>query len=117
MSTTSKSAVDGDELVIAAGLYAEDLHISGRLTLTRAGAKTKEVDGQVMIVGRIVVAASAVDVIIDGIAIDGELEMEPADGATASVTLRNATVVGHGEVCAKRPELPAATQRRVSQAG
>jgi hypothetical protein len=110
------AAEDCDEIVIAAGLYAEDLYITGRLTLTRAGFGSEQVDGQVLIVGRVVVAASAVDVIIDGVVIDGELEMEPVAGATASVTLRNSIIVSQGASCEKRPKLPATAQRRTNQA-
>ncbi len=110
------AAADGDEVVIAAGLYAEDLYINRRLTLSCAGVRSADTGSQVTITGRVVVAESAVDVIIDGVAIDGELEMERIGGATASVTLRNSIVIGHGEVCAKRPDLPATTRRRSSQA-
>jgi hypothetical protein len=63
-------------------------------------------------VGRVLIAANALDVTINGIAIDGELEMEPDAGVTASLTLRNTLIAGSDHGCTIRPELPAFARRR-----
>ena len=89
------AALQGDELIIAPGRYAEDLRIEQPVTLTRARVdRTSERAGvKATVIGRVVVAAAAMSVALDGIAIEGPLEMEPLLGATASITLRNCRIV------------------------
>lgn len=78
------AAMEGDEVVVAPGIYREDLHIERPITLTRA-----DVDGvseracvKAHIVGRVVVTTSAMKVRFHGIAIDGgPLELDSAVAA------------------------------------
>ena len=117
--TTIQAAINagaaGDEVVIAAGLYGEDLYIRKRITLSRASAGTtcERAGAQALIIGRVVVAAAALDVIIDGVAIEGELEMETLTGTTACITLRNSRIEGNPG-SGRWPALPAASLRRLS---
>jgi hypothetical protein len=66
------AAVEGDEVVIAAGMYAEDLYIDQQITLTRANLErvSERVGVKALIIGRVVVAASAINVTLDGIAVE-----------------------------------------------
>jgi archaellum component FlaF (FlaF/FlaG flagellin family) len=90
------AAVEGDEVVIAAGMYAEDLYIDQPITLTRANVErvSERVGVKALIIGRVVVAASAINVTLDGIAIEGNLDLDCIVGATASLTLRNSCIEG-----------------------
>ena len=90
------AAIEGDAVIVAPNRYAENLRIDQPLTLGRAQVdRAAERAGvKAIITGRVVVAASAMNVTLDGIAIDGPLEMESIVGATASVTLRNCRIEG-----------------------
>lgn len=102
------AAISGDEIVIVPGVYAEDLHVTARLTLTcavdRSGAERAA--GKAVVVGHVVVAANAVELIVDGVAIEGGLTMQSAGGATASITLRSSGIQGSGVSCARLSWLP-----------
>ncbi len=102
------AAISGDEIVIAAGVYAEDLHINSRLTLTRAaqGGSSEPAAGKAVVVGQVVVAASAVELVIDGVAIEGGLTMQSVAGTTAAITLRSSGIQGSGVSCARLAWLP-----------
>ena len=91
-----KAAVEGDEIVIAAGMYAEDLYIDQQITLTRSNVDrvSERVGVKALIIGRVVVAPSAINVTLDGIAIEGHLDLECIVGGTASLTLRNSRIEG-----------------------
>ena len=91
-----KAAAEGDEVVIAAGMYAEDLYIDQPITLTRANVDrvSERMGVKSLIIGRVIVAASAINVTLDGIAIEGHLDLECIVGATASLTLRNSRIEG-----------------------
>jgi pectin methylesterase-like acyl-CoA thioesterase len=88
------AAVAGDEVVIATGIYTEDLQIDQPLTLSRGHVDraSDRVGVKARVIGQVLIAASALRVTLDGIAIEGNLEMESVAGATASVTLRNSRV-------------------------
>ena len=90
------AAVEDDEIVIAAGMYAEDLYIDQQITLTRSNVDrvSERVGVKALIIGRVVVAPSAINVTLDGIAIEGHLDLECIVGATASLTLRNSRIEG-----------------------
>jgi hypothetical protein len=90
------AAAEGDEIVIAAGMYAEDLYIDQPITLTRANVDrvSERMGVKALIIGRVVIAASAINVTLDGIAIEGHLDLECIVGATASLTLRNSRIEG-----------------------
>lgn len=102
------AAISGDEIVIVPGVYAEDLHVTARLALTcavdRSGAERAA--GKAVVVGHVVVAANAVELIVDGVAIEGGLTMQSAGGATASITLRSSGIQGSGVSCARLSWLP-----------
>jgi len=101
------AAIAGDEIVIAPGVYAEDLHVNARLTLTCAAERSgPERTGKAIVVGHVVVAATAVELVVDGVAIDGGLTMQSAGGATASITLRSSGIQGSGVSCARLSWLP-----------
>jgi hypothetical protein len=126
IQTAIAAAAEGDEVIIAAGLYAEDLHIDRQITLTRANVDraSGRVGVKAVIIGRVVIAAAAINVTLDGIAIEGYLEMDSVAGATASITLRNSRVEGQHTTTEirTRPESvterrPCGLGRRVSQAG
>jgi hypothetical protein len=88
------ASVSGDEIVIAPGVYAEDLHLNARLTLTCA-------------VERSAAARSAGKaLVVDGVAIEGGLTMQSAGGKTASITLRSSGIQGSGVSCARVSWLP-----------
>lgn len=112
MYTTIQAAVSaavcGDEIVIAPGVYAEDLHINARLTLTCAieRAGSERAAGRAVVVGQVTVAAAAVELVINGVAIEGGLTMPAVDGATASITLRSSGIQGSGMSCARLSWLP-----------
>ncbi len=88
------AAVEGDEVVIATGIYTEDLRIDQPITLSRAQVdrESDQMGVKARVIGRVVIAASAVQVTLDGIAIEGNLEMDSVAGDTACVTLRNSRV-------------------------
>lgn len=90
------AAAEGDEVVIAAGMYAEDLYIDQPITLSRANVDrvSERIGVKALIIGRVAVAASAINVTLDGIAIEGHLELDCIAGATASLTLRNSRIEG-----------------------
>ena len=101
------AAIAGDEVVIAPGVYAEDLYVNARLTLTCAAERSgPERTGKAIVVGHVVVAATAVELVVDGVAIDGGLTMQSAGGATASITLRSSGIQGSGVSCARLSWLP-----------
>lgn len=90
------AAAEGDEVVIAAGMYSEDLYIDQPITLARANVDrvSERIGVKALIIGRVAVAASAINVTLDGIAIEGHLELDCIAGATASLTLRNSRIEG-----------------------
>lgn len=88
------AAVNGDTISIAGKTFAEDVYVTRPVTLTRGPVELGGDETQPHIVGRVLIAANAVEVTINGIAIDGELEMEPDDGMTASLILRNTVIAG-----------------------
>jgi hypothetical protein len=102
------ASVSGDEIVIAPGVYAEDLHLNARLTLTCAVERSAAARsaGKALVVGHVVVAATAVELVVDGVAIEGGLTMQSAGGKTASITLRSSGIQGSGVSCARVSWLP-----------
>jgi len=102
------AAIPGDEVVIAPGVYAEDLHINSRVTLTlaREGSGSESQNCKALVVGHVVVAAAAIELIIDGVAIDGGLTMQSEAGTTAAITLRSSGIQGSGVSCARLAWLP-----------
>jgi len=102
------AAISGDEIVIVPGLYAEDLHVNARLALTCAVDRcaSERTAGKAVVVGHVVVAATAVELIVEGVAIEGGLTMQSAGGATASITLRSSGIQGSGVSCARLSWLP-----------
>ncbi len=109
------SAADGDEVVIAAGVYREDLYINQRVTLSRVNPTSKQPGTDALIVGIVVVAAIAGDVVVDGVAIKGSLEMESDAGVTATIKLCNSRIDGSGKndaVWADSSPLPTVSQQR-----
>jgi hypothetical protein len=102
------AAISGDEIVIVPGVYAEDLHINARLTLTCAIERSgsERAAGKAVVVGHVTVAAAAVELVVDGVAIEGGLTMQSAGGATASITLRSSGIQGSGISCARLSWLP-----------
>ena len=102
------AAISGDEIVIAPGVYAEDLHVNARLTLTCAIERSgsERTAGKAVVVGHVVVAPTAVELVVDGVAIEGGLTMQSAGGATASITLRSSGIQGSGVSCTRLSWLP-----------
>ncbi len=96
------SAADGDEIVIAAGVYREDLYINQRVTLSRVNPTSKQPGTDALIVGKVVVAAIAADVVVDGVAIKGSLGMESDAGVTATIKFCNSRIDGGGKASAVR---------------
>lgn len=116
------SAAAGDEVVLAPGMYAEDLYIDQQITISRADDRVSArlLGVKALIIGRVVVAASAVNVALDGVTIEGSLQTESVAGATASITLRNSRIEGDHtitEICSRvagsdLPDLAAALNYR-----
>jgi hypothetical protein len=107
------AADSGDEIVIAAGVYREDLYIIQRVTLSRVNPTSKHPGTDAVIVGKVVVAALAANVVVDGVAIKGKLEMESDAGVTATITFCNSRIDGSGAMGAvgtdpSRPHLRSA---------
>lgn len=67
------AAVNGDEVLVPPGIYREDVYVDHSITLSRdtMGLASERMRFKVHIVGRVVVAASAMKVQFHGIAIDG----------------------------------------------
>jgi len=106
------AAAEGDEIVIAAGMYAEDLYIDQPITLTRANVDrvSERIGVKALIIGRVVIAASAINVTLDGIAIEGHLDLDCIVGATASLTLRNSRIEGRHTTTGIQARAAAAAQ-------
>jgi hypothetical protein len=88
------AAAGGDEIIICPSVYREDLYIRQRITMRCAGpaVESERPDSEAVIVGEVVIAATALAVVVDGVVIEGRLETESTAGATASVTLRNSRI-------------------------
>ncbi len=102
-------AASGEEIIIAPGVYREDLYINERVTLSRTNPTSKRPCTDAVIVGRVVVAALAGEVMLDGVAIKGSLEMESDGGVTAIVTLCNSRIDGGSDTPAAGAGTPAPT--------
>jgi hypothetical protein len=112
-------AVGGDEVAVTAGVYREDVFIDQPLTLScpTADPASRQPGTEALIIGRVVLAANAGTVVIDGVSVEGSLDMEPGDGSLAAVTLRNSRIEAGGgarAICATLPSSQSVSRLRFS---
>lgn|GEM_PF-2429144 len=91
-------AAHGDRLSIAPGHYPEDLHVLKTITLTGANAglpgDSPRRSTETAVCGHVVIGCDTTHVVIDGLAIVGDLKTEPSAAADQHLALRNCVIDG-----------------------
>jgi hypothetical protein len=92
------AADEGDHVMVPAGRHVGDLHVRNGVTLAGAnigrpgGAVSRGVESTVL--GRVIMAATARSLALDGLVIWGDVAMEATDETQRRLVLRNCVVDG-----------------------
>lgn len=104
LQTAIDAADSGDRVVVPVGRHVGDLYIHDAVMLAGANvgriASSPRRSAETLIMGRVFISRHAGEVVLDGLSIDGSVEIERAANPAQRLVLRNCVVDGRDEPAA-----------------